>query len=497
MRTKSTFGWRGKRRAFARRLGGATLYIVSGVLGSAVLAVAGALVWSGQDDPLPDLVTTAAWKGPYDFAIVEQGSVESGSSTEIRCDVRARGGVINILEVVPEGTVVKPGDVVCKLDSSGLEIEENSQRVFLASREAQLAQAENTLNAARIARTEYLEGLFVSQEMQLESALFAAERLKETAQTGFESAKVLHAEAIFTTAQVEAAQSNLEQATNNFIAAETALNTLRKLTKLKELALLDASIASADASVQAQRRSLRVENDRLEFIQQQIKNCTLRAPAAGQVVYANETDPYRSSSQSQFVVSPGSPVRERQVILWLPNPRDMQVKATVNEARITLMRPGLPVTVRVTALGDDLLEGHVVRVNQFAEPSQSSTGNIKRYGTIVKIKDPPTDLRVGMNAEVRIHVEQVPSAVQVPVQALAESRGRYFSLVKEGENYETREVHIGSTNDKVATIATGLEEGDEVVMNPRQAEGLLELPEMAEAYGSRDGVRRASVTDAE
>jgi HlyD family secretion protein len=50
--------------------------------------------------------------------------------------------------------------------------------------------------------------------------------------------------------------------------------------------------------------------------------------------------------------------------------------------------------------------------------------------------------------------------------------------VKNGEDYTTREVKIGTTNDKVATIMDGLKEGDFVVMNPRSAGGLLELPNL-------------------
>src|SRR4029079_14013807 len=104
---------------------------------------------------------------------------------------------------------------------------------------------------------------------------------------------------------------------------------------------------------------------------------------------------------------------------------------------------------------------------QYAEPSSFSSGNIKRYATIIKIKNPPPDLRVGMNAEVHIHVERKADALQIPVQALAELKGHYFTLAKNGDNYETREVKIGSTNDKVATIESGLRDGDEVVKNPR------------------------------
>jgi hypothetical protein len=148
---------------------------------------------------------------------------------------------------------------------------------------------------------------------------------------------------------------------------------------------------------------------------------------------------------------------------------------------VTLVKPGMPVTIRVDALKEHLIQGEVTKVNAYADPTTWSSGNIKRYATFIKVHDPPIGLRSGMNAEVRIHIQQSDDALQVPVQALAQHQGRYFSLVKAGERFETREVTIGSTNDKVATIAGGLKEGDVVVLNPRRAGNLLELPNLPPA----------------
>jgi len=228
-----------------------------------------------------EFLTTTVWKGPFDFAVIEQGTVESGSNTEIRCQVHARSGNTTILDVVPEGTIVKEGDVVIELDSSNLKLDENAQQILVSTRESLLAEAQNTLRASQIAKTEYLEGLFVSQEKLLESELFLAERAKATAEGGLASAKTLHAKSILTALQVEAAQATLDDAVNKHEAARINLDTLRNLTKQKELTLLEAAIASAEAEVKAQQKSLQLEQDRLKEIQDQIAKCTIKAPAAG------------------------------------------------------------------------------------------------------------------------------------------------------------------------------------------------------------------------
>src|SRR4029453_9968016 len=86
----------------------------------------------------------------------------------------------------------------------------------------------------------------------------------------------------------------------------------------------------------------------------------------------------------------------------------------------------------------------------------------------------------GMNAEARIHIERRPDALQVPVQALVDHKGHFFVLVQNGDKLETREVTVGSTNDKVAVIDKGLAASDTVVLNPRREAALL-LPDLPDA----------------
>jgi multidrug efflux pump subunit AcrA (membrane-fusion protein) len=156
----------------------------------------------------------------------------------------------------------------------------------------------------------------------------------------------------------------------------------------------------------------------------------------------------------------------------------MQIKATVNESRISLIQPGMPVEIAVDAARDRKLAGSVVKVNQYAEPGSWSSGNIQEYAAFIDIHDPPPEIRTGMNAEVRIFVERLSDALQVPVQALCEVKGHYFCLAHSGERFETREVQVGSSNDTYMTIKSGLAEGEVVVLNPRGFPDKLTLPEV-------------------
>ncbi len=155
----------------------------------------------------------------------------------------------------------------------------------------------------------------------------------------------------------------------------------------------------------------------------------------------------------------------------------MQVRAKVNESRITLIREGMPVKIQV---GQQELIGRVSKVNKYAEAGGWMTTSVKEYATLIEIMDPPPTIRTGMTAEVRIFVEQIENALQVPVHAIYETKGHHLVVQKTGMNYETKEVEIGATNEKFVTIKSGLNEGDLVVLNPRQHQDIMKIPPFAD-----------------
>ena len=81
----------------------------------------------------PVLHTVAS--GPFDHVVLEQGEIESSSNVEVKCKVKARGASgTPIIWVIEEGTYVKEGDELVRLDSSALENEMKVQRIALSHR---------------------------------------------------------------------------------------------------------------------------------------------------------------------------------------------------------------------------------------------------------------------------------------------------------------------------------------------------------------------------
>jgi len=431
------------------------------------------LDYEGSQEPMLHKVA----EGPFDHIVLEQGEIESSSNNEVKCEVKGRGGSgTPILTVIAEGTLVKKGDTLCQLDSSALEQESKNQRIVVSSAESSVISSEAAVNKAVIARQEYLEGTFLTERKAILSEIAVAQQSLRKAELSLESAERLAAKGTLKPLQIEAEQFSVENAKSTLESAQGRLRVLDELTKAKMLVQYDADIETTRAKLESDKNTLVEEKNKLEEIETQIKACTIKAPADGQVVYANKSS---GRGGSEFIVEPGALVREQQTIFLLPDPTRMQVKAKINESRISLIREGMPVKIRVNAVENELL-GRVFKVNKYAEPGNWWGSNVKEYATYVQIIDPPETIRTGMTAEVRIFVEQIDKAIQIPVHAVYESKRHHFVLVRDQNNqnkWDTREIKIGATNDKFVTVKDGVVANDNVVLDPRNHLDKMDIPE--------------------
>lgn len=428
-----------------------------------------------NDSPMVEVVT----RGPFDHIVLEQGEIESSSNNEVKCSVKSRGsGGTPILTVLPEGTLVKKGDQICQLDSSALLDEFKSQRIVVSNSEALVISSDAAVRQAEISKQEYLEGTYLTERKAILSEIALNQQSLRTSELSLSSAERLAAKGTLKSLQIEAEQFSVVNARNNLDAAQGRLRVLDELTKSKMLVQFDSTIETAKAKLSSDKSTLEEETDQLKQIESQIKACDVRAPADGQIVYANKYS--GRGGGAEFMVEQGSMVREQQTIVLLPDPSKMQVKAKVNESRVTLLQVGMPVMVRVGAVTDEL-PGEIVKVNKYSEPNSMFSASVKEYAAFVKIIDPPPTIRTGMTAEIRVFVKQIPDAIQIPVHAVYETKGHYFVLKPKPNNqWETVEVKIGATNELFVTIDQGLQASEKVVLNPRAHLDKMTIPEIEE-----------------
>jgi RND family efflux transporter MFP subunit len=444
----------------------------------ALVSAAGAAAWYRQSadaeayDTPPLLFEVV--EAPFLHEVVERGEIGSSSNVEVRSEVRSRSSLgTTILEIVPEGTRVEPGDFLVRLDDSNLQTDLIQQQIIVKNSEALMIQAEAAVETAKLTLQEYESGTYVQSVEELQAALLVAEENLRRAEEYLQYSERLAAKGYVTNIQLDADRFAVQKAKKDLDVAKTKLEVVTNFTKEKTIKRFEADIQAAQAKLRAAKDSHQIELASLEKIQHQIAKCEIRAPVAGQVVYAN--DPGRFSEP---LIEEGRTVRERQTIVRLPNPELMQVVAKVNESSVELIDQGQSVAIRVDALPGVVLTGAVRKVAEYPLPTSAFQGNVKNYQTDIDIHDPPAELRPGMTAEVAILVEELDSAVQVPAQSVVERAGRFFCLLENGEGQlEAREVEIGSANDKHLVIEDGLDAGERVVVTPKPYLERVELPE--------------------
>ena len=448
------------------------------------LAGAGALslLWwvSGTDDsldteiqPLFEEVTSS------DFVLefIEPGEIESAENVEIKSEVRSRSSAgTSILEIVPEGTVVKKGDFLVRLDDASLQKDLLRQRISVHQSKATLVKATADVEAAKLALQEYLSGSFRENEEQLESSEFVSKENLRRAQEYLVYSKKLAAKGYVSEAQLEADQFAVEKARKELDLAQTKLEVLRTHSRKAKVNDLNASILTAEARLQSAQNSYQLEKTQEVEIEEQIVKCMILSPAAGEVTYANNT---KSGASDVLLIEEGKQVRENQTIIRLPNASLLRVRAKVNENRIEKVRPGMECTILIDAMRDLQLDGKVESVSEYPLPSVSRyTSHIKEYATEIVINNPPSGVRTGMTAKVTIKSEFVENTMQLPLSAVFRNEGKTFCIIgNKNDTMEIREIKLGSYNMNMAVVLGGLEVGERIVLNPDHFRSNLELLE--------------------
>ena len=100
--------------------------------------------------------------GTLRVTVVERGSLESSHNEDVICEVEGQTTIITIL---PEGSRVTKGQLVCELDSSPLNDNLINQKITTQGAESSYQNAMLTRQVAEIAVNEYREGIY-KQEMQ-------------------------------------------------------------------------------------------------------------------------------------------------------------------------------------------------------------------------------------------------------------------------------------------------------------------------------------------
>jgi RND family efflux transporter MFP subunit len=229
---------------------------------------------------------------------------------------------------------------------------------------------------------------------------------------------------------------------------------------------LDAAQTAADSlrsKIALTKEQTRAADARILVAQQDVENCTVRAPFDGKVV---SKDAQRGEMVSPISAGGGF---TRTGIATVVDMKSLEVEVDVNEAYIARVRTGQKAISTLDAYPDWQIPSTVRTVIPTADRQKATVK--------VRVSFDQLDPRILPDMGVKVAFlgdEPIKEATQaralVPRSAVRDDGGRSFVFVVTGKKLERRAVTLGSDRGGDVEIMAGLSSGDSVVV--RGGEGL-------------------------
>ena len=415
--------------AMLRRIPRRALYAIP-----AILVLGGLIAWFngvGSADAAESALVAKVTEGPFQVSVTTTGELRARKFIQVTGPANAQAANVyqtRIASIVPEGQLVKEGDVIAELDKSPAATRLNDVSLNLQKAQAQHTSAmlDSALNLAQ-AREDVKTAEYFLEEKRLakEQAQYEAPTIKRQAEIDYEKA-----------------QRGFERSKASY------------KTKLKQ-----AVAKMAEVTAERDRHQNQVNT-----IQQVMASFTVKAPSPGMVIYVREWNGKKKGVGSQW--SPWDPS-----VATLPDLGQMESFTYVNEVDVRKIGVGQKVSITLDADQTKKLAGVVTAVANVGEqrPNQDS----KVFEVKINLESADTTLRPGMTTANAIETASLAKVLSVPLEAVTGDSGRSFVWKKDGRKVVKQEIETGMMNDDAVVVARGLAAGDEVLLGaPPESEKL-------------------------
>jgi HlyD family secretion protein len=389
---------------------------------SVVISAAAAMWVRAHGESLP---TAEVKQGEWVDNVELRGEVKALRSISLSAPSNA--GELQILKLVPSGTVVKAGDMVVEFDRTKRQRTLEEERTALKQQEAEIekVRAQGRLKSEKN-RTDVVKSGYNVSRAELDTR----------------KAEVI--------APIQGEKNRLDYVDRQYQLGE---NEARSAA--------DDIGTSADVGRASQKR-----NKALFDVQQgerAVSSMILRAPVAGMVtVMPNWRNQVGWGEAPEFKEGdrlwPGAGIAE------LPDLSSVQVTARVDETDRGRVKKGQKAKVRVDAVPDREFDATVAEISPLAKLDFSSWPLTKSFDLILELATADQRLRPGMSANARIAVDRKADALLLPAQAVFEKAGRSVVYVQGAWGFEESTIEVAKRTPKQVSVARGVKAGQRVAL---------------------------------
>ncbi|MEY4185011.1 MAG: putative efflux system component YknX [Planctomycetota bacterium] len=401
-----------------------------------------------------------------------------------------------IVELLPEGTQVQPGDIVCELDSAEIRSKLRDQTLLLIRAKAgwQTALAGETLqqlkndrrlssNRLQAQLTQDLSTSFIEAEadqelLQLEGDVTMRREAATMAQESWERTRELTALGINSVAELDIREVEKQNAHRSVVRAAGQLNLTetfhhrKKSSELRFNAQLAADelrrtgpqneLASAVQRVKTLEMQQSVAGLQLhvDYLERALSACTIRAARGGELIYCHNRD------EGKYIEIGGTAHYSQELFRIVDRSR-MIVTGRVSQSQVFELSVGLPAVVRIPTLPSVELSAELRWIAPISSPISWFAPN--DLFNAVQLELPGSDESVasiafGTTATCEIVVVDRPDVLQIPVQAVFRNGQQTKVLLAGSTGVLQRTVVTGMCNESRVEIVEGLAEGETVLV---------------------------------
>ena len=415
--------------------------------------------WGESPSPIDHVEWVEVRRVDLDTKLVAGGDLRAVKQATVACqveDLDETDGTM-VLSIVPNATLVKKGDELCRLDSSAYEEMARLQAIAVNQARALADQARLILENAQMTLREYQEGKVdqFTKEFAGRIAMGRSDVQRQVDRLNW--AEGMMAKGYLSRGQLLTERQTLARAEHELGNVEREFHVFRRFLMPREVRALQGEIEIAANNHRVEAKRLKVEEDRLAHIRKQIAHCIIRSPQAGVVVHANDNRWWAPPLQ------PGNWVYQNEEMFMLPDLTQVEVEVSVHETMGPQVRVGMKADVRMASMGRRVFPGRVVSVAHFPTDNWKEW-EVKHFVVIVRLdKTPPIALPY-MSAMVEFNTGRVPDALVIPVESMAVVDGRKTCYVVGSHGLERRAIATGHSTEDLVEVTSGLEEGERVVV---------------------------------
>lgn len=438
-----------------------------------------------------NLPTVEVDRMDFDVVVETIGSLDAARSTVVSSSIGGDRGTI--IWLIDEGSRVKAGDPLVRLDSTPFSDAVVQAKTTLAEASAvaasfeqslgwekiqsqrQVATAEFDLRVAELDLLKFEKGDGPLELSRLESAVQEAQQVNNQFAGYLQDLQKLMEDGIIS-------QNEVEHGRRKVVDSEKVLRTANQQFEIYRDFVLPSSLEKAKGRVsratleleQIRRSSLfqtgkakaamdqsfqQVEDakSKLEQAAKELEATTINAPIPGMVVYREE---FRGGERRKPRI--GDSVWHNQPLLYLPDISSMVVNTFIREVDVHKVAVGTAATTRVDAFPSIAMNGTVSSIGVLAENRKLGRDGAKVFQLTIELEDGAENLRPGMTARSTILAGTIEEVLCIPVAAVFIENAEAYCYVEKSGRYVKSPVVLGSQNDVVIEVRSGLAEGDSV-----------------------------------